>query len=195
LSRISALIETGLQHKDGSDAPSHTYLETKLGAAYEMKRQSIDPVRFAASTRPFTNLLGELGIHPTRTIHITANGQYDPVGKYWATARAGLNIEERSGHALNIDWQRTDGRYAIASELLSANANLQIAQRWAIYGKWQYDLRLRLTQQASSGIHYIHPCWDMEIEGYRNQLNGSTATSDFGFRFLLGFKGLGSVGS
>jgi len=102
---------------------------------------------------------------------------------------------DASSYVLRVNWQRTDSRYARAADLVTASADAHITSRWKLFGNMQYDRLLRLTQQASGGIHYAHPCWDVSLEGYRTNLNGSSANSDIGFRFLLGFKGLGSVGS
>ncbi len=195
LNRISALFETGLQHKGQSSAPAHTYMLAKFGAAYEIRQESIDTALLTAPTRPFSNVLGEISIHPTSNIHLSAEGQYDPAQKFWATARTSLTMDSQAGHKMNISWQRTDVRYAAASELITADANIRLAQRWSVFANWQYDRLLKITQHGSAGIHYLHPCWDLRIEGYRNNLNGSAVNSDIGFRFLLGFKGLGSVGS
>jgi lipopolysaccharide assembly outer membrane protein LptD (OstA) len=189
------LFETALQHKSQRDSSAHTYLQAKIGAAYELKRESVDPALLAAPTRPFSNLLGEIAIHPTQKIHIRADGQYDHVQKFWATAHASLSVIDENDYNIKFDWQRTDARYATASELITADASMQLARRWSVFGSWRYDRLLNMTQQASGGIHYLHPCWNLRIEGYRNNVNGSAANSDFGFRFLLGFEGLGSVGS
>jgi len=193
LNRISLLLETGLQHKD--QLTTRDIISAKLGAAYELKRESVDPALLATATRPFSNLLGELAIHPVAGITIRAGGQYNPADKYWATANSSLSMVSDNGHQFHASWQKTDGRYATTSELITASAELRVVRRWSLFGSWQYDPRLKLTQQATGGIHYLHPCWDLRVEGYRNNLNGSAAASDFGFRFLLGFKGLGSVGS
>lgn len=195
LNRISLLFETGLQHKGESSAPARDIVNAKVGAAYELKRETVDAAILAAPARPFSNLLGEISIHPTSNIHISAKGQYDPADKFWAASYAALRMDSQSGHHLNVSWQRTDARYATASELVSADAAISLSQRWSAFGRWQYDRLLKITQQASAGVDYRHPCWDLRIEGYRNQLNGTASSSDFGFRFLLGFKGLGSVGS
>jgi len=79
--------------------------------------------------------------------------------------------------------------------MITANANIKMASRWKLFSNLQYDRLLKLTQQVSGGFHYTHPCWDARLEGYRTNLNGTAGKSDIGFRFLIGFKGLGSVGS
>lgn len=195
LSRISALIETGLQHKDSGEITAHTYIRLRVGAAYDLIRKTVDPALLTAPTHPFSNLLGEITLAPTDDIKLSAGGQYDPIQKFLATANAGLTVTSKSGHKLNLNWRMTDARYATASEYAMAMANLQLTRRTALSGSWQYDLLLKQTQQASGGLKYVHPCWDASIEAYRYRLNGTDVTNDIGVRFLIGFKGLGSVGS
>lgn len=202
--RISLLIETDLQHKDeaenidGSEGvPSaRDVLVTKIGASYDYKRQSVDPVRFPVQARPLSNLLGSIMVSPWRGISLTAEGQYDHADRYWATTHAVLAAStEDKHHQFKLTWRETDARYARAARMLTVYGTTRVAARWDVFGNWQYDYLLKLTQQASTGIHYTHPCWDLMVEGYRSNLAGSDAAADYGFRFLLGFKGLGSVGS
>ncbi|MES0370659.1 MAG: LPS assembly protein LptD [Mariprofundaceae bacterium] len=195
LNRVSLLFETGLQHKGGVTTSARDVLNAKVGVAYELKRETVDATILASPTRPFSNLLGEITIHPTSNIRISANGQYDPAEKFWAHSYAALSMNSQSGHHLNISWQRTDARYATAAELVSMDTTIKLSQRWSASGTVQYDRLLKITQQVSAGVDYRHPCWDLRVEGFRNLLNGTSSNSDFGFRFLLGFKGLGSVGS
>ncbi len=195
LSRISALLETQLQHKGDEAEAAHTYLETRIGVAYDLKRQSVDTAVLATPTRPFSNLLGNIIVRPLTGITLSATGQYDSAAKYWATTRSSLIVQRPSAYNLRVAWQQTDARYATAANTLSANAGLYVTSRWELFADIQYDRLLKLTQQASGGIHYHHPCWNLRIEGYRSNLTGSSAKADVGFRFLIGFKGLGSVGS
>jgi LPS-assembly protein len=195
MSRFSLLFETGLQHKDQAGAASRDIMNAKLGAAYDLELESVDPAIKPAATQPVSNLLGEIAIHPLAGISASAGGQYNHEDRYWATAYASLQMASERGHKFNVNWQDTDGRYATASELIASNFTFRIARRWNLFGNWQYNLQLKQPQQASAGVHYLHPCWNLRIEGYQTRVNGSTAASDFGVRFLLGFKGLGSVGS
>ena len=195
LSRISVMMESGLQHKSDEGAPVHTYLQTRIGVAYDLKRESVDPGLLPTPTRPFSNLLGDITIRPLETVTVSASGQYDPSQKFWATTYASLAWSGKSGHSMNVGWQYTDARYASAANMITANANIKMASRWKLFSNLQYDRLLKLTQQVSGGFHYTHPCWDARLEGYRTNLNGTAGKSDIGFRFLIGFKGLGSVGS
>lgn len=195
LNRISFLIETELQHKSEAGEAALSALTVRAGAAYELKRESVDPALLAAQTHPFSNLLGEIIINPVAAASLTASGQYDPVGHYWAKSQAGINIGPGAQGHLKIDWQRTDARYTTPSELVSSSAEIQAGRRFSLLASWDYDLLVRQTQQASAGFKYTHPCWDISLEGYRYRLNGTNVTSDIGMRLLIGLKGLGSVGS
>ena len=195
LSRISLMLETELQHKRGEDGAATSVLQARVGAAYDLKRESVDPLLLQAPSHPFSNLLGNITIRPINEVTISADGQYDPVAKFWATASSSIAVSDPSTYNLSVGWQRTDARYAVAADLITANASVHVASRWELFGNLQYDRLLKLTQQASGGFHYTHPCWDVRLEGYRTNLNGTAGNSDIGFRFLIGFKGLGSVGS
>lgn len=195
LNRISLMLQTELQHKRGEDDVAMSMLQASVGAAYDLKRESVDPLNFPAPTRPYSNLLGSITIHPIKGLTMSADGQYDPVGNLWAKARSSIAIGDQSSYWLRVGWQQTDASYALAANLVTANAKAKITSRWELFGNLQYDRLLKLTQQAGGGIHYTHPCWDASLEGYRSNLSGTAGNSDIGFRFLIGFKGLGSVGS
>lgn len=194
MNRISLMLETGLQHKSQSTDAALNILTARMGVAYDMLRQSVDLNLQAAPTRPFSNVVGEVIMSPMQGIRVDASGQYDPANKFWGTAQAGIRLQHSQGHELNVRWQRVDARYSTATELISGGLDVKLASRWKAFGKARYDARIKLTQQASAGFHYQHSCWDFKLEGYRNLSAGSTGKANLGYRFLLGFKGLGSVG-
>jgi len=131
---------------------------------------------------------------PMQGIQLSGQGQFDPVGHYWSTAQASLNLTYSHGHHLNISWQRIDPRYSIASETIHANAAFTLSPRWKISTNIQYDAKLKRTQESSVGLDYQHACWSLNTEIYRNFHTGTNNTMNTGVRFLLGFRGLGSLG-
>jgi len=194
MNRVSVMLETELQHKGKSTDIALNMLTARVGVAYDMLRQKVDRKLQSTPLRPFSNVVGEIAVSPIQGITVDASGQYDPANKFWGTAQAGLRLQHAQGHQLNVRWQRIDGRYSTASELIAGGVDVKFAPRWTAFGQMQYDARIKLTQQASAGVHYQHSCWDFKLEGYRNLNGGSTGTANLGYRFLLGFKGLGSVG-
>ncbi|MDQ6955148.1 MAG: LPS assembly protein LptD [Mariprofundaceae bacterium] len=194
MNRISVMLENSLQHKAESSDASFNIFTARLGVAYDLLRQNIDTTLQTTQLRPFSNLVGELVVSPMPGLTADASGQYDPVNKFWGTAQAAIHLQHQQGHQLNVRWQRVDARYSTATEFLSGDLDVAITPRWKAFGTVQYDARIKLTQQASTGIHYQHSCWDFKVEAYRNLNGGSTGAANVGYRFLLGFKGLGSVG-
>ena len=194
MNRISILIEQSLQHKSSTSTAARTIATARIGVAYDLLRKSVDTALQTAPTRPFSNVVGDISISPVQGVRLYADGQYDPSNKFWATAQAGLQLQHTSGHHLNVRWQRIDGRYQTASEIISGDISIHFAPRWRAFAQTQYDAKLKLYQQTSAGIHYQHACWDFKVEAYRTLNNGSANTANIGYSFLLGFKGLGSVG-
>lgn len=194
MNRLSLLLENALQYKD-EEGQARQVLMTHAGVAYDLLRQSVDPRLGAAATRPFSNLLGDVSFAPWSSVRLTASGIFNPVGNYWDTASAAMNWNPSAGNLLHVRWQRIDPRYATKSETIIGHAAVQLNSRWQVLAGAQYDAVDKLTQQASAGVHYQHACWDMEVTAYRTHLAGTAGRSDVGFSFLLGFKGLGSVGN
>lgn len=194
--RISLVLENRLQHKADIDQAARDLLILRAGAAYDRQRKSVDPALQAATPRPFSNLLAEIILSPVAGLHIAGSGQYNHAQRYWATGYATAGYADSEGNGLNISYAYTDARYTTRSQTISATANLKLANRWLAAGTWQYDTLLKLSQQSSVMLKYQHPCWTLGAEGYRNnRRTGTTNAANFGFRILLEFKGLGSVGS
>jgi lipopolysaccharide assembly outer membrane protein LptD (OstA) len=194
--RISFLLENRLQHKSDAESAARDVLIIRGGAAYDLQRQSVDTAVQSASTRPFSNLLGEVIVEPLSGMRLYASGQYNPTQRYWATITSAVDFSSPGGNSLRIGQQFTDARYATQSQLLDVSASIRVTNRWHITGDWQYDSLLKLTQRTTLGLAYNHPCWSLGVEAYRlNRPSGTSSASDYGFRILLDFKGLGSVGS
>jgi len=194
MNRISFMLETGVQHKNKPSDAALDMLTARLGVAYDILRQNVDASLQTSQTRPFSNVVGELIVSPMRGITADASGVYDPAKNFWATAQAGIQLKHAQGHEMHVRWQRVDRRYSTPTELISGGLDLRLAPRWRAFGQAQYDARIKVMQQASVGAHYQHSCWDFKLEAYRNLNQGSAGTANLGYRFLLGFKGLGSVG-
>jgi len=194
--RVSMILENRLQYKQNADTEARDLLIVRGGASYDLLRKTVDARLKPAATRPFSNLLGEIIIQPASGIYLAGSGQYNAADRYWATITSSLRLQHASGNNLYLGYQVTDGRYTTQSQLMNITANLNLHDRWHANAAWQYDFQLKFTQQTSLKLQYRHPCWTAGAEAYRiNRRTGTTQASDLGFRFLLEFKGLGSVGS
>lgn len=194
--RVSMILENRLQSKADANSPSRDILALRGGISYDLLRESIDPALQTAPTRPFSNLLAEVIWQPATWFYLTGSGQYDHANRFWATGYASAGIHNSDGDRLNIAYAHTDARYSIESQTITASGEYHFTKRWQMSGLWQYDTLLKLSQHASLELKYNHPCWTMGVEGYRNnRRTGTTTAASFGYRILLEFKGLGSVGS
>jgi len=195
-SRISLLLENRWQSKTADDAAARDVLVLRAGGTYDLLRKSVDNRLQPAPTRPFSNLLGELIWQPLAGLRIYNSGQYNTAQRYWATILSTIDWTLSPGNRMHAGYRFTDKRYSRQAQLLDLSVNTKLSHRWQANGRWQYDLALKLTQQTAIGLQYNHACWKLGIEGYRvNRLSGTSTAANFGFRVLLEFKGLGSVGS
>ncbi|MBL1353111.1 MAG: LPS-assembly protein LptD [Zetaproteobacteria bacterium] len=194
MNRISFLLETNLEHKSSSKSKARNILSSKVGVAYDFLRQYVDKNIQNSPLRPFSNILMGMNITPLAGIQLSGEGQFDPVGSYWSTAQAGLSLSHSQGHHINIRWHRIDPRYSIASETITSDALFTVTSRWKINAQAQYDAKLKRTQASSLGLDYQHACWSLKTEVYRTFHTGTSNKANTGVRFLIGFRGLGSIG-
>ncbi len=194
--RFSLILENRLQHKPDPETAASDFLIIRGGASYNLQRQTIDAALKPAATRPFSNLLGEVVFQPFTGVSLYSSGQYNTVDRYWATLSSAISLSGATGNSLIVSHQFTDARYTTESQLLNISANLRLANRWQASGRWQYDFVQKISQRTALEVQYQHPCWKLGAEGYRiNSRTGTAKASNLGFRILLEFKGLGSVGS
>ena len=194
--RISLLLENRLQHKETVHQNSRDILVFRGGISYDIARVSVDSTLLAAATRPFSNLLAEAVWHPLPSLRFFASGQYSPADRYWSAGRISAHLQADGGNNLNIGYSYADARYATEAQTIHLDGNIHLANRWHMSGKWQYDTILKLSQHTSVELKYRHPCWIFGVEGFRtNRRTATTDAANYGFKILLEFKGVGSVGS
>lgn len=190
--RITVMLENTVQHKLA--LTSREVFRLGVGASYNLSRQRIDTRLQPTAIRPVSNLLGRFSWSPWQGLSLDGDAQYDPYDRYLATANIAA-AWRNANQELYLGYRTTDARYAQRARMWTARATFTINPRWQVHGDWQYDQLLRLTQRASGGIRYRHACWNLDAEVFRYNRQSASGKSDFGFHILLGFKGLGSVGS
>jgi len=194
--RIAALLTNRIEYKPETQAPARTWLLARLGVAYNIHREIIDASAHER-TRPFSDLLGEVLIYPASWLKLTSHFEYNPSDRFWPVVQAGLDMSADKGHSLAVNYRSTDGRFVSQEEhAASVAGRFRLTSRWSISGTWRFDINRRTTQEARAGVAYRHACWNLEVQSYRiNRPAGTGEATNIGVRFLLGLKGLGSVGS
>jgi len=192
VNRISMLLTSRLQHKNDPRSAAREVFMMQVGISYDV------PQHLATTTpqRPFSNLVGNIVATPIPSLTLSADGQYDQAKRFFDTATAALNWNPPSGHKLHVAYRVTDARFASEAQTIDVSGALKVGPRWRMSGAWNYDTLLKFTQQASLGLAYRHPCWNVSVEAYRiNRPSGTSTASNIGVNFLLELKGLGSVGN
>jgi LPS-assembly protein len=196
VNRVSLLLQSSLFTHEGKDHHVQQVASVAIGTSYDMLLTTVDPSVQALPTRHLSNLLGQISITPIPGIGLHSDAQYNTQHKFWAAANSGLDLSTHGGQSLSVSYIYTDQRYATAVRQYTANTKIVITPRWSLKGYVVYDAIQKLMQQETFGLLYQHPCWNLEINTFRyNRPAGTTSGSDYGFQFLLGFKGMGSVGA
>lgn len=192
--RISMLLTNRLEKKSEDGTETSTIMLVKFGLSYNLRRKVIDPA-VQQQAHHFSNLIADATFSPLSSLDLYARGQYNPNSRFLATVRAGADWISDAGHELHLAYRLTDARY-VSTEEQSATvlAKLRVASRWRMLAGWHYNIITGTNQMASLGTEYKHPCWQIQLEGYRlNRISRTTAEADLGVRVSFAFKGLGSV--
>ena len=190
--RVTLLLQSRLFTHQGQDHHVQQVMSVAIGSSYDMLLTTVDPAVQALPIHHLSNLLGQLSITPIPGINLHSYAQYNTQDKYWATSNIGLGLSSPRGDNLDIDYLFTDQRYATNVRQFVTSTKVILGQRWSLKGYVLYDALQKLVQQENIGLIYQHPCWSLEIDTFRyNRPAGTTSGKDYGFHFLLGFKGMG----
>ncbi len=190
--RVSFLLTNNLETKDSPTEAAWTVLSISGGVQYNIRS------RFNALDAPtgFSNLLGLIQLSPTENITATVEAEYDPTRTVWNRISENLSLSDADGDLLSASYVVTKTELATTYETFQARGEYVIGERWKINGYINYDVKQKTTQQQALGLTYTHPCWDISIETHSNKRPTATSSKrDVGASLLIGFKGLGSVGS
>jgi len=196
--RISFLLGSRLQAKDAPQAEARTLLHLRGGFSYDRIATPVDPKATLNSPRHISNLLGELTLSPLVGLDLAFGAQYDPLRKRWMQSSSALEWQQFQAVSLHLDYQQTSRLFANPVRTLNLAGELRPFERWRLGGNWTYDRLLGLSQLASLSATYSHPCWEATLESFRTNLPtgvGRGSVQNAGWRLLIGFKGIGSVGS
>jgi len=191
--RIAFLLTNNFETKDTPEDVARSVLSISGGAQYNIRSSRLNP---NASATSFSNLLGSMSFSPMQNVSTTIEGEYDPRRTYWNRISDSLSVSNEAGDSLSAYYVVNNSELATASEIFQVAGKYVIGERWAATGEINYDVTQKSTQVSTVGITYTHPCWDVGIEFHSNKRPTGTGNGrDIGASFLIGFKGLGSVGS
>ncbi|MDX8389970.1 MAG: LPS assembly protein LptD [Mariprofundaceae bacterium] len=194
--RLSLLVESTLQHKSEASDSAYDLLTFRIGSSVDIRQHTVDSTLKAQPEQGLSNVLGDIKITPLPRLTIKTSGQYNTAHHYWESIQTHLNWHSKNGHSFYTSYLQTDARYTeVESKTLQTNIGYKMNRRWRAFASWHYDLTLKQHQYIIAGIGFRHPCWEFELEGYRNtRLTDASPKPDIGVRFLIDFKGLGSLG-
>jgi len=191
--RVAFLLSNNFETKDDPMDQARTVLSISGGGQYNIRSSRLNPL---AAPTSFSNLLGMMTFTPLPYVSSTIEGEYDPRRSYWNRIADGISISNTDGDALSAYYVLTNSELATVSEVFQASGKLYIGERWRTDAVINYDVVQKSTQQVSIGFTYSHPCWEIGVEAHSNKRpTGTTGARDVGASLLIGFKGLGSVGT
>jgi len=190
--RVAFLLRNDFATKETPNGAARTFLSVALGAQYNIRS------RFNAASPPraFSNILGSVVFNPIQSLSMSVDGEFDPAQSFWNRITETLAWHSESGHQISATYLVTSSDPVTTSETLQTSGTIKLSEHWKTEGSINYDITQRFAQQMTLALAYTHPCWDIAIQAHRtNRPSGTSSGHDLGASILIGFKGVGSVGS
>ena len=173
------------------------YLYASLGQTFHFRDRAVtlngrltDDERHSASA-----ITGEIGGEFARRWRLTGALAWDTGDSQLDEASAILSYRRDNRHVLNLGYRR------LANGIDQTDLSLYwpIARRYAVFGRWNHDLKLGRTIEGTAGIEYNDCCWRLRLV-VRRHLDHAAVYSlenvdpDTGMYLQIMFKGLGAFG-
>ncbi|MCY4213231.1 MAG: LPS-assembly protein LptD [Gammaproteobacteria bacterium] len=173
------------------------YLYASLGQTFHFRDRRVtlsgrpgDDERHGASA-----ISGEIGGEFARRWRLTGALAWDTGDSQLDEAAAALSYRRDNQRILNLGYRRLAG----GIDQTDVSLHWPVTRRYAVFGRWNHDLKLGRTIEGLVGIEYNDCCWRLRLVA-RRHLDHAAARSldsvdpDSGFYLQMLFKGLGAFG-
>ena len=199
LDRISDANEltVGVTSRFFNRANGREYLYASLGQTFHFDDRRVtlngrvsDDERHSASA-----ITGEIGGEFARRWRLTGALAWDTGDSQLDEAAATLSYRRDARRILNLGYRRL----ANGIDQTDLSLHWPLTRRYAVFGRWNHDLKLGRTIEGLAGIEYNDCCWRLRLV-VRRHLDHAAVRSldsvdpDSGVYLQILFKGLGAFG-
>ena len=177
---IAVINRVTAHYKESKDAANYTSFDPmvlKLSQAYDLNSSS------TSTTRPRSNVLGELYLKTPTLFTLSASGSYDTYDHSMSSHSVGIGLVTKKV-TLNLTEEFTRGTPDI--QYLIGGIGLNIG-KWNLTSQWWRDVEQKQTTEEEYSLHYAAQCWGVKTT-YTHK-PGETK-----FMVMLDLKGIGSRG-
>lgn len=180
----AALTTRLLRRADGSE-----WLSASLGQAFYFQNRRVTLPGALPDTQGNSALVGGLSWRPGHAWYLSTDLQWDPTLKRTDIGGARIQYRPDHDHIINAAYRYYRGQL----ENTDLSFVWPLSARWHAFGRWQYSLRDKLTQEQLLGVQYDSCCWGLRVlsRRYLNPLDGTTSSAVY---LELQLKGLSSLG-
>ena len=178
-----------------SNGREHLY--ASLGQTFHFRDRRVtlngqlsDDERHSASA-----VTGEIGGEFARRWRLTGALAWDTGDGQLDEAAVALSYRRDNQRILNLGYRRL----ADGIDQTDVSLHWPVTRRYAVFGRWNHDLKLGRTIEGLAGIEYNDCCWRLRLVARRHLDHAAARSLDrvdpnSGFHLQMLFKGLGAFG-
>ena len=135
--------------------------------------------------RPFSNVRLELQLYPLYGISLDAEAQLSPYGEGIRNSELSINLENRRGDYLNVNYQYSPGEI----KDLSMDTFLKLLYNWSLTYHLKHSFQYHQNIETKVGLRYQAQCWGVEF-AYSDLYNDRKYMIIFKLSGIGEFKGI-----
>lgn len=144
--------------------------------------------------RPFSYLLAELDLTPTRYVYIDADALWSPYDSEFYGYNAAARLWDARGDSIGINYRYTretaqDEYYdeVTGVQSITVTGTVQVTSHWRLRCGYERDIESSQLIERGVGISYLAQCWGLDLD-YKEEIENRSII------VKLHLMGLGSVG-
>ncbi|MGH8283594.1 MAG: LPS-assembly protein LptD [Gammaproteobacteria bacterium] len=179
-----ALTSRLLDTSDGSQL-----LEADIGQIRYFRNRDVQLPGVASQTNLFSDVVGDITLNINDHWSTSYGQQWNPTTRQTDLASIGVQYHPAFHHVINLAYRYNRDLNLKQTDLSFA---WPLSEHWSMVGRWNYDVRNKLTLESFAGFEYDSCCWAFQVV-HRHYIT-QTGQANTAIFFQLQLKGLATIG-
>ncbi len=164
-------------------------LEADIGQIRYFSNRNVQLPGVAPQTRLFSDMVGDITLNLNHNWSTDYGQQWNPSTRRTDLASIGIQYHPAFHQVINLAY-----RYNRSLALRQTDLSFAwpLTRHWSMVGRWNYDLKNKVTLESFAGFEYDSCCWTFQVVSRRYITQTGQANAAIFFQLQL--KGLTTIG-